>query len=213
MSYVAFPPQTPDIFGPIITGRDVRLALDTTIQSWAPTYLPDLANLSGLTITGFGSWEAQYQNRALPAGEQVACWSTCAGTDPKHPPLRQGDGTYSAVWLAQSNLVVYGKDWAEAADLMAVYMAAVRAAAVQHGSLGGFATSTRWIGETTKEMEHQATRTVQGGIVLFGILVDGAVNALAGPKTLPSGPPVAPGTSAGPTVDEVSVTVEKEASS
>lgn len=206
MSNVAFPPTSPDIFGPIVTSRDVRQALRDTIRLWATSYIDVMAARSGLDLPPIGHWEAIYEDRAMPADQQVACWVTTVGTDPKHPPTRQGDGTYLATWLAQANLVIYGRSWDEAHDRMALYSAAIRAAVAQHGSLGGFASATVWLGDATQERERQRTRTVLVGIVLFRITVNGAVNTADGPKTAPA----PPGASGGPTVDQVNITINKE---
>lgn len=205
MSYVAFPPSAPDVYDQVLDASDVRRALLATIQLWSPQYIAEIASVKGLTMAQFGSWEAQYDNRALAPDLTVACWTTCTTTDPKRPPHRQGDGTYSAVWIADANLQLYGQDWQQATDLIAAYTAAVRALVLQHGSLGGFASNTRWLGEASKEIEHQRTRTVQVAVITFAVTVEGAVNTLVGPK-VPTDPS-APGTSGGPTVASTSVTV------
>lgn len=206
MTYVAFPPATPDIYGQILSARDVRQALLNTIQTWSPQYIAEIATVTGLPLQPFGSWEAVYDNRALPPDQTAACWTTCTTTDPKRPPRRQGDGIYSTVWIADANIVCYGTTWDEAADLIAAYTSAVRALTVQQGSLGGFASNTRWLGEASKEIEHQRTRTVQVATISFAVTVNGTVNTLTGPAT-PT-PPTPPGTSGGPTVATTSVTVD-----
>lgn len=205
MSYVAFPPDSPDIYGTVLSARDVRQALLATIQTWSAQYIAEIASITGLNLQPFGSWEAVYDNRALPPDQTAACWATCLTTDPKRPPHREGDGTYTAVWIADANIVCYGTSWDEAADLVGAYTSAVRALVLQHGSLGGFASNTRWLGEASKEIEHQRTRTVQVATASFAVTVTGAVNTLVGPKT-PS-PATPPGTSGGPTVASTSVAV------
>lgn len=204
-SYIAFPAESPDVYGQVLSARDVRQALLQTIQTWSADYIAEMASVTGLPMAQFGTWEATYEHRTVAPDLTAACWTTCTTTDPKHPPLRQGDGTYSAVWIADANLQIYGQDWAQAADLVAAYTAAVRAAVLQHGSLGGFASATRWLGEASKEIEHQALRTVQVAVISFAVTVEGAVNSLAGPKTPTD--PATPGASGGPTVDQVDITI------
>jgi hypothetical protein len=206
MSYVAFPPDAPDVYGQVLSAYDVRQALLETIQTWSPQYITEIASVKAVTMAPFGLWEAIPENRALPPDLTAACWTTCTTTDPKRPPQRQGDGTYAAVWVADANIVLFGTDWQTTVDLIANYSAAVRALVLQHGSLGGFAVTTKWLGEASKELEHQRTRTVQLAVISFAVTVQGAVNTLVGPTT-PT-PPTPPGTSGGPTVATANVTVK-----
>lgn len=200
-----WPPPNPDVFGQILTAREVRQALLTTIEYWSTTYIAEVAAITGLSMAPFGSWEAIYDVRALPADETAACWVTCRTTNPKRPPQRQGTGIWWGHWLAEANIVAYGGNWDEAADLIAAYLGAVRTLVLQHKSLGGFATDTVWMGEATKEIEHTPRRTIETGVVQFDITVAGLSCEGFGPAE----PLTAPGTQPGPTVETVSTTYEQ----
>lgn len=205
--YVAFPEIEPDVYGPQVGFREVRQALLTTIQTWSAAYIAEMASRTGLTMPDFGTWEAVYANRALPADLTPACWATCAMTDPRHAPERQGDGTWSARFIADANLVIYGEDWQQSVDLVGAYLTAVRTLVLQHSTLGGLASTSQWVGESSMEEEHQRTRTVQVARASFAVTVLGVANSLAGPKTVPA----PPGTSAGPTVATTEITLTNAA--
>jgi hypothetical protein len=202
--YVAFPPVTPDIFGPIVSAGEVADAMETTLQTWSATYIAEMAARTGLNqMQPFGSWEAVYEYRALPADLSAACWVLVPTTDPRRTPAKQGDGTYRAVFIAQVNLVVFGTDWRSSRDLVYAYAAAVNAAVLQHGSLGGFASNTRWLGGSTKEIDHQRVRTIQAATLGYAVTVENVVDTNTGPASS-----VPPGTSSGPTVETVNVQVD-----
>lgn len=204
---VIWPPLQPDAFGPITTLRDVRTALQSTIETWSATYINELAYQTGIVVEPFEYWERIYTDRELPAGVTATCWSTCWTTDPRKPPVKQGNGVYMGHFLAQANIVVYDLDWQTAADRMAVYLAAVRTAVLQHGSLGDVAGSTGWIGEAVKEDTRQTNRTVETGVIQFSVTVQNLVTTRGRPtlNQLPGTPDPTP-TITTPTVADITLT-------
>ena len=201
-----YPPPQPDVFGQILSAAHVRGALLSTIQLWSPTYIAEVSATSGIAMAPFGTWEAIYDNRALPPDQTAACWVTCTTTNPRMPPERQGNGTYRAWWLAEANIVAYGLAWDQAADLISLYMAAVRSAVIQHRDLGGFADDTRWLGEATKEVEHSPNRTIETGVVQFRVTVNGMTQDGFGPAA----PSTASLTQPGPTILTTPVTIASQ---
>ena len=196
---------TPDIFGPILGPRDVRRALQATLANWADTYIAEMAQRTDTPMVAVGEWDAVWEDRALPADLTPAVWATCWSTDPKMTPRRNGDGTWRAFYIAQANIALYGEDWAAAADLMGLYLAALRSCVLQNRDLGGFATDTMWLGEAVHEMERQTRRTVEVGVAQFRVTVDDVVDDNLGPRS----PGTPPGTGGNPTVDQVNVTLDE----
>jgi len=190
VSNAAFPQPGPTVFGPMVGASDVREAMSATVQTWAGAYIAEMAALTGAALSPFQSWKVLYEYRTLPASEAPACWVTCTGTHGR--PERQGNGRYMADWAVDVSVVVNGTTWDEAADRTAAYVTAVRTAILQHGSLGGLAQSTTWLGERYTAVDHSATRTLGVGLIAFGVRVDNVVNASAGPATPTAGPALAP---------------------
>lgn len=209
MSNPAFPAVTPDIYGPLIGAPYASRAMLDTIQAWSPWYIAEVGARFGITdvLVPFEHWDALYDVRAMPAGLTAACWVSAPNTDPKNPPELQGDGTYWATWLVDANIVARGLEWDQTGYMLQAYALAVRSLVVQHRSLGGLVTNTAWQGEGYKEIEHTARRTTGYAVVRFAVKVNGVTSVSAGPRTLPtSGPPA---TDTNPTIDDVTVTIQK----
>lgn len=217
MSAPSFTPPTPDYsaeagyvadtaMGPIVSASHVRDAVERTLQLWIPTYVDEIGRQVGKTLLPFEAWEVQPDYRTMPVDLSPACIVNVPGTTKKIPD-RHGDGTYRAYWRVEVDVILYGQFWMETADLCGWYQSAVRAALVQHGSLGGFATSTLWQGETYGQLEHTASRTLGAGRSLFEVVVDPVVNAYLGPAVPPSDPTQPQPQS--PLVETTSVTVKE----
>jgi len=202
---VPFPPTTPDLFGPIVGADDVRQAVRATLQTWSQTYINELAYRTGRQLKDFRSFAYQYEYRTLTVDQSPACWVTVPGT--RGQPERQGSGPIRVHWVSDVSVVVNGGLWAETADLVALYLKAVRTIILQHGSLQGFAESTMWLSERYAPVGNEAAgRTLGVGVATFEHVVANCVNWQAGPKTVPIGA----GTTPGPTVASVNVTLTKE---
>lgn len=170
------------MFGPIVSGRDVRLAMVAHLKKWFPTYLAEVcrnANRDPEKVPGFRSWvsaldiEDRYEEHQLPS-----CLVVAPGllTDPE-----KMSGKWQAVWSVSVAAVVASQDRENTFELTELYAAAIRAAVLHKPSLGGFATATDWIGERYDEIPNDTLRTLAAGAVQFGVAVDNALEVNAGP--------------------------------
>jgi hypothetical protein len=199
---VPFPPYTPDVFGPLIGDAEVRAAVKATIALWSGVYIAEKATQTGLTLKPIEDWKVLPEYRTLPIGDDPACWVTCLGTQGKPRPA--GDGRIAVDYLTEVSVLVWGTGtWEDASDLVSHYATAVRSALVQHRALGGFATSTSWLGGKGMPVEHSSTRTLMVHVSHYLVTVTNTVNALAGPAT-----PTSP-TGSGPTVQTTHTSVNR----
>lgn len=173
-----------ELFGPIVTGRQVRRAMHAHLQLWFPTYIAEVARSEGYapaTMPGFRSWvsaldmpEGKYEEHQMPS-----CVIVAPGLLTE--PLNQGGGM-TATWAVSVGCVVSGQDRENTFDLAEIYAAAVRGAVLQHSSLGGFATATDWLGERYDDIPNDMLRTLAAGSVQFAVEVQGAILSPAGPN-------------------------------
>lgn len=173
-----------NIFGSIVTGRAVRQAMRTHLQSWFPTYIAELARIEGkdpASMPLFRSWvsaldlpEGKYEEHQMPS-----CVIVAPGL--LREPERRG-GDVIATWAVSVGCVVSGQDRENTFDLAEMYAAAVRAAVVQHPSLGGFATATDWLGERYDDIPNDMLRTLAAGSVQFAVQAYQAITPSDGPS-------------------------------
>lgn len=172
-----------NVFGPIVTGRQVRLAMHAHLKLWIPTYLAEVARLEALdpaTLPVFRSWvsaldlpDGRYEEHQMPSCVVVAPGLTTE-------PQRQG-GAFITTWAVSVGCVVSGQDRENTFELAEVYAAAVRSAVIQNSSLGGFATATDWLGERYDDIPNDMLRTLAAGSVQFAVEVQSAILPSGGP--------------------------------
>jgi hypothetical protein len=184
-----YPLPTTDLFGGLAGAAEVRQAMVTTLKLWTPTYIAEVAARTGLTMRPFEDWKLRPEYRTLPVNNSPACLITCLGT--LGEPAIRGNGSAYAVWTVEVSIVVFGDDWETTADLTGHYTTALRAAVLQHRDLGGFAGSTKWLGEKYTEIEHSSTRTLGVAVIHFAVAVDHVVDVTTGPAT-PTSPNTLP---------------------
>jgi hypothetical protein len=186
-----------NLYGAVITARDVREAVITNLKDWSPAYIGEVSVQSGRVRCGdgalppFRSFGTATSMSTFPEDQLPACVVVVPGL--AETPLRQGDGTYLAEWSVGIGVVVSGKDRESTDDLVRLYSAAVRMAMIQKPSMGGFALGCRWIDENYDELAYDDSRTIAAGIVSIGVKVDAVVNAFGGPKEPPEDACVDPG--------------------
>lgn len=166
-------------FGPFVGGWTVRAALLSTINTWAPTYVPMAAAATGLALREFETWRLEAVDHAR-GGNTAPTWVVSA-RNVLGKPTRQGSGVYRAEYAATVGIYANGRDWDETEDLCWIYAAVIRNLVLQHPSLGGVAQTTWWEAETYQEIEAQALRTEGLATVRFGVRLTGVVDANAGP--------------------------------
>lgn len=172
-----------NIFGPIVTGKQVRRAMRDHLQLWFPTYLAEIARGDGRdasTLPVFRSWvsaldmpDGKFEEHQMPSCVIVAPGLLLE-------PEKRG-GLTIATWAVSVGCVVSGQDRENTFDLAELYAGAVRAAVVQHQTLGGFATATDWLGERYDDIPNDMLRTLAAGSVQFAVEVQGAVMPGEGP--------------------------------
>lgn len=206
-------------FGPIVTGGDVRAAVEATVRLWQYDYLGELAvksdrprgELAMLRTFIPAADVDKLEEDQLPALVIVA-----AGT--AEVPVKKGDGTLDARWSVGLSPIVSGQDRANTWELCELYVAALRVLVLQRPSLGGFATGVVLRGETYAELDFDDERTITAGLVNFWIDVPNIADVKQGPPApspapdldLPipgDQPPLEPGE--WPTVEDATVTVER----
>ena len=186
-----------NLYGAVVTARDVREAVIANLKDWSPAYVGEVSVQSGRLRCGdgalpaFRSYGTATSFSTFPEDQLPACIVVVPGL--AETPVRQGDGTYLAEWSVGVGVVVSGKDRESTDDLVRLYSAAVRMAMIQKPSMGGFAVGSRWIDENYDELAYDDSRTVAAGIVSLGIEVDAVMNAYGGPKVPPEDACVDPG--------------------
>lgn len=174
-----------NIFGPIVTGKDVRFAMRSHLKMWLPTYLAEIARGDGRLGSALPLPRSWVSALDLPDGKFIedqmpSCVIVAPGMIEE--PMKQG-GLYICRWGVSVGLVVGGQNRENTFDLSELYASAVRAAVLQHGSLGGFATGTDWIGERYDDIPNNMARTLAAGTVQFSVEVQGALMPGEGPDS------------------------------
>lgn len=197
-----------NVFGPIVTGTSVRLAMISHLKMWFPSYIAEVARVEGVDPTKMPLFRSWVSALDLPGGkfeehQMPSCVVVAPGllTEPE----RRG-GMASATWAVSVGCVVAGQDRENTFSLAEMYAAAVRAAVIQKPSLGGFATATDWLGERYDDIENDMLRTLAAGSVQFAVQVQSANQLTAGPELPPIDPIATPGVPA--TFVEVTATIE-----
>jgi hypothetical protein len=114
------------IYGPIITGRDVRLAMTETIRAYAPAYLGEVAAGSGESrgdLPPFRSYTSATEVDGWPEDQLPGCIVVAPGL--LSTPQRDGN-MYRAEWSVGVAMIVSGRDRSSTTDLVELYAAAVR---------------------------------------------------------------------------------------
>jgi hypothetical protein len=185
-----------NVYGRIITRGDVRDAVTDHLQEWSQAYIGEVAVQRGkgrCDLPQFRSFRFSTEDvDKWPDDQLPACVVVCPGL--ADTPDRQGDGVHDGEWSVGVGVIVSARDQESTDELVGIYTAAVRAALIQHPSLGGFASGVRWIDEDTiPSLGFDDSRTIAGGRVVLGVKVDAVVDSFGGPKAAPDDPCVDPG--------------------
>lgn len=176
------------VFGAIVTGKQVRDAAMTTVKTWSPTYLAELARRNGRTnLPSFRSYIATLDLDRFAEDQIPSCVIVAPGL--AAPPEQHARG-YRTRWALGIGTVVSGQDRDNTLELAELYAAAVRSLMLQHASLGNFAAGVTWVDERYDELDSNDMRTIAAGIVQLHIDVDDTIQPGAGPSA-PMSPPTA----------------------
>lgn len=197
----------PSPLGPFVGPAQVRQAVLATLKLWAPFYVGEAVRQTGAALPGFTDFVNEPLDSPTTVVEAPRYVVAVPGT--VGPPKRKGDGSYLATWDVQIALWLWGADYQETQDHLSFYVTALRQLLLQQPSLGGFAMSTTWRAEKYVEVSATAFRTLGQATLQFAVMVDGVVDAFAGPAVPPLDPTAAP---VAPTpVTSTLITVKPEA--
>lgn len=188
----------------IVTDEDIRTALLDTLVLWLPSYLREVCRQQDVDVAKVGlpkTFQGLPEQAALRADQLPALCGVIGKTE--GTPFQDDDGKFVATWRAESSVVCRGDDQDTTRRNVAIYTAAMTAIIVQHGTLGGFATRSRWTGRESDTFDASKSGTIAAGFVDLLVTVPEVVDAYDGPST----PPVDP-TEAwppDPTADEITV--------
>lgn len=204
-----------DVFGPIFVASQLEKAVIDTLIKWMPTYLPLVEDQLGREA-GQIPLPITYTTRRIftkfPEDQLPTVIVVSPGLDGE--PREEGDGTYRAKWRMHVGCVVSTSDLIETNIVSKIMGAAMRAAILQHASLGGVACGMDWYDEYYDPLPNDDTTRSLGAVALsFRIEVDNVVNWQHGPDTAYVPDPDAT-TQPGdhwPEAETVTVEIEKEA--
>lgn len=200
------------VFQRIVSGAQVEQALITTLQMWMPTYLAEVARQHGkgarelptvasyTTVVEFDKW---------PEDQLPACIVVSPGI--AEQPSQEAKGKHRAKWAAELALICSASTQKNSLDLAKMYLAAARAAILQHASLGGFASGLEWIDELYDRVPSEDTRNLGAASGLFVVHVDDVTTKGAGPGAAVPEPRIDPTLDYDPVfVEETEVTIEQQ---
>lgn len=198
-----------NVFGTIVTGKQVRGAMRSHLQQWLPTYLAEISrgdDRAGDALPLPRSWVSALDlvDGKFTEDQMPSCVIVAPGL--LEDPRKQG-GVYICRWAVAVGFVVSGQNRENTFDLSELYAAAGRAAVLQHPSLGGFATATDWVGERYDDIPNDMQRTLAAGTVQFSVEVQGALSVQNGPEAPLVEPVLDPGPQA--TFESVATTITR----
>lgn len=180
--------------GPVVTGADVRDAVQATLVTWLPSTLAHVCRIRGLAADALlpprpdNYHHMISADRLLELREQLPVVVIAA---PEDGWDRDQDGIYRAEWLTTVSVATRGKNFHDTITHNDLYRAAARLALAQHGSLGGFAAGLTLLGGGQQPIG-EGDRTVLLGTVEASVTVDRALIDTIGAKEPPADPLAAP---------------------
>jgi hypothetical protein len=171
----------PDVFGPIVTGRTIRMAVKNTVRLFFPDYIAEVADHAGLergVLPTFRAYLSALDMDNLGAEGQIPACVTVAAGIMGEPTKRNRH--YHARWAVAVGAVVIGQDRENTMEHAELYAAALRTLIIQHPSLGGVAEGVDWLGERYNELPNVDLRTLAAGSVQFAVDMVDVVDSSAG---------------------------------
>lgn len=172
-----------NLFGTIVTGKQVRNAVKDHLQAWFPSYIAEVGRADGRDGGALPLFRSFVSVLDMPDGKYVeeqmpSCVIVAPGLIEEPSKHR---GMYIARWAVNVGAVISGQNKENTFDLTELYAAAIRASVVQRPGLGGFATATDWLGERYDDIPNDMQSTLGAGTVQFLVEVQGVVDARQGP--------------------------------
>ncbi len=179
-----------NIYGQIITGADVRDAVEQHVRTWTLGYLGEVAAQAGFPRNYLPDFRAYTSDIQLENGltdEQMPCLLVVS-PGLSSPPVKRGDGTWKTTWTINLTVVVSARDRMSTLRNVELYTAAVRSAVMQQPSLGGFALGCNWLDESYDALRLEQAPNIGAGIVSLEVEVGPVVDSTKGPITPPAAP-------------------------
>lgn len=177
-------------FGPLIIATQVEDAAQVTLETWMPAYLRWVERLLGKptdwlqspqSYVATSDWD-HFPEEALPAVLIMAPGTIGA-------PAQDGRRIYRAIFDLRVGVLVSAGTRSDTERLAKFYGAALRALILGKGSLGNFATGTKWLGESANiKVADDKQRTMATAENRFAVEVREVVKALTGPTNPPAKP-------------------------
>lgn len=181
-----------DLYGPIIGADDVMRTVRDHLVAWSESYVAEVARQAGMNaadLPPFQTFRARSQlqtaDELLQPGMQLpACLVECDGIT----TIDSDDYDIAANVIVR--VYASANNDQDTMLLVSLYAKAVRAAIVQHPTLGELAFYTRWDSSAFAEpvTNERAEAMTSGAAVLFSVHIADAVDRHAGPDELPVNP-------------------------
>lgn len=183
-----------NLFERIVTGRQVERAVGDHLEQWMHTYLREIERDAERPVGQIRRPRGYFAFSELDKWpeESTPC-IVIVSPGLIDEPTRRGNSSYEATWGVGVVPVVSSTDEINTRDLALDYTAAVRAAVMQHKSLGGFASGVTWRGENYDVVPFEASRALGAGQVAFGVTVENVLTEQAGPVEPLPDPTIDPG--------------------
>jgi hypothetical protein len=198
------------LYGPIVTGYDLELAVLDTLRRYFRADLADFERSlerGARSIEYPRSWTTattldRWPETQLPA---IVVVSTGLAEPPEYGA--GGLSPLSGWWDVAVAAITSASDGEAAARLSKWYAAIARRVLLQHGDLGGLAAGVRMTDESYDLVPFEDGRVHAGAEVGFAVRVEDFTDPRAGVLEPPEDPYADPGDE--PSVDDVIVTVER----
>jgi hypothetical protein len=175
--------------GPIVSGRDVELAVLTFLKRWSGTYIAECERQRGRppgSLPRIRGWTVASEFEKWPEDQLPCVLLVSPGL--AEAPTPDGGGFFRAKFTLGLAVIVSTATANDTADLAKLYCAAMRAAILQHQSLEGFARGIEWLDENYDDLPSVDTRSLGAGQAIFAVEIDGFARRWNGPTT-PGEPP------------------------
>lgn len=176
------------IFGDLWLPERAERAVVDTLHRWEVTYLSEIERQRPELDVGNLPRIKRYTTRSefdsLP-GDELLPLVVVVSPGTADEPTKLG-GKYRASWDVAVVILVSARE--EVRRVASYYAAALRAALVQHPSLGGQASGCDWVGERYDVLDSTDERTLAAVRMLFEVGQDDVLDPRGGPRD-PSEPP------------------------
>ena len=181
------------LLGRVVSAAQVRDAVRTTLQTWLPAMLADVADQEQCSpLAPIRSWDHAADVRRLTPDQLPSLIVGCGGTSGRK--LRAG-GIVDLTWTVDVATVVRGQSYGDTSDLAARYTAAAAQVLVvvvpQHPLIVEVRIPDTG-GETFEVADIGSARTLAVGIATVEVTVDGARTLQPPSAASPSGMPTVP---------------------